>query len=209
MVSGFSFSGVSSHFFSPQQREKIENTVIGIAGAGGIGSNLAIMLVRSGFSRFVVADFDVVTISNLNRQAYTPAQLGRIKVDCLQEICTAINPDLAMETHPVRVDRSNARGLFSSCDILFEAFDDAAAKAMLFSEFMAAGKLLIGVSGIAGTGKSDEIVIRKIHHHCFMVGDAVSAVGGTIKPHAPRVMVAAAKMADIALDRVLHPDEAC
>ena len=43
---------------------------IGIAGAGGIGSNVAVNLVRSGVDNFIIADFDKIEESNLNRQYY-------------------------------------------------------------------------------------------------------------------------------------------
>ena len=58
-------------------------TKIGIAGLGGLGSNIAMMLARSGIRHFVLADFDTVDESNLNRQHYFPAHLGRKKTECM------------------------------------------------------------------------------------------------------------------------------
>ena len=49
---------------------------IGIAGLGGLGSNIASALVRNGVGHLVIADFDVVELSNINRQVYTPAHVG-------------------------------------------------------------------------------------------------------------------------------------
>lgn len=57
-------------YFSGEQLERIRRVKVGIAGAGGLGSNCAFNLVRSGFSDFVICDFDIVEPSNLNRQFY-------------------------------------------------------------------------------------------------------------------------------------------
>jgi sulfur carrier protein ThiS adenylyltransferase len=56
---------------------------VGIAGAGGLGSNCAAALVRSGIGALVIADFDVVTESNLNRQFYFRDQVGMQKTAAL------------------------------------------------------------------------------------------------------------------------------
>jgi sulfur carrier protein ThiS adenylyltransferase len=203
MENGFSFSEVTSFYHSPGQTEKLQRTAIGIAGAGGIGSNCALMLVRSGFDRLVIADFDRVTASNLNRQAFHACHIGKLKVDCLSALCTAVNPDAAITRHAIRIDATNIETLFSTCEVIIEAFDDAASKALLFSKYMNSEKLLVGVSGIAGIGHSERIAVREIRKNCFIVGDESSAVSELQMPHAPRVMVAAAKMADLVLSRVL------
>jgi len=204
---GFSYSDVSAFYHTPEQIKILQQTTIGIAGAGGIGSNCAVMLVRSGFSRLVIADFDRVSASNLNRQAYFVEHLGREKVECLQEVCTAINPDICITAHSLRIDREKVHAVYDECDVIIEAFDDAASKALLFSEYLHSDKLLIGVSGIAGIGNSERITLRKLRENCYLVGDEVSAVSATLKPHAPQVMVAAAKIADIVLSWALSPPQ--
>jgi sulfur carrier protein ThiS adenylyltransferase len=200
---GFSFSEVSANYFTPHEVITFQKTTIGIAGAGGIGSNCATMLVRSGFSRFIIADFDRVTASNLNRQAYCADHIGREKVACLREICAAINPAVSIAEYPIRIDSASIHGIFDECDAVIEAFDDPVSKALLFSEYLHSGKLVVGVSGIAGIGTSDRIAVRTLRKNCFIVGDEVSAVSATLKPHAPGVMAAAARMADIVLSWAL------
>ena len=204
MKERFNFEEVTAQFYSPHQISLLRKVKIGIAGAGGIGSNCTVMLVRSGFSQFIVADFDRVTASNLNRQAYTVTHLDRIKVECLKRICREINPAITMKSYDRRIDKNNIHEIFDSCDVIIEAFDDAASKALLFSEYPHSEKLLVGVSGIAGIGNSESITIRNVGKNCYIVGDHVSAVGPTLKPHAPRVTVAAAKMADIVLSWALE-----
>ena len=200
----FSFSRVTAAYYTPEQAEILESITIGIAGTGGIGSNCALLLVRSGFYRFTLIDFDTVTTSNLNRQAFTSAHIDRLKVKCLHELCTAINPAVEITPYAARIDSANVLQLFDNCDVIIEAFDDAESKALLFSSYLDSGKLLVGVSGIAGIGGTDRISIRKIRKNCYIVGDEVSGVTETVKPFAPRVMVAAAKMADLVLSKVLE-----
>ncbi|MCX7726313.1 MAG: sulfur carrier protein ThiS adenylyltransferase ThiF [Chitinispirillaceae bacterium] len=198
----FYFSDVTSFYFTSSELNKIRQHTIGIAGVGGIGSNCAVLLVRSGFSKFIIADFDKVSLSNLNRQIYLPQHINRLKVECLVEICKSINPEIEVSAFPIKIDSSNIN-IFDKCDIVIEAFDNASSKAMFFSQLINSGKLLIGVSGIAGIGKSEEIKIRKIRENCYIVGDENSEVSEKLKPYAPRVTIAAAKIADLILSYVL------
>ena len=94
---------------------------IGIAGLGGMGSNVAVMLVRSGFRDLVVADFDTVDESNIARQAYLPRHLGMSKTDALVSVLHDIDPEASVEVHDTRLDTSNAAGIFSACDVVCEA----------------------------------------------------------------------------------------
>ena len=203
MEERFTFLDVLKNYYSSTEINILHHKKIGIAGAGGIGSNCAITLVRCGFSHFSIADFDRVTISNLNRQIYLAEHNNRLKVKCLQELCSAINPAVRIDTFPVRVDSTSVRDIFNSCDIIIEAFDDPESKTLLFNEYLHSGKLLVGVSGISGIGNSDRIAIRKIHENCFIVGDETTGVSESQKPYAPIVTIAAAKMADLVLSKVL------
>lgn len=202
----FCFLDVCRFYFTDEEINRIRNCTIGIAGAGGIGSNCAVLLVRSGFCRFVITDFDKVSFFNLNRQVYLPQHINRLKVKCLEEICRSINPDVQIESLPIKIDKDSI-SVFDKCDIIVEAFDDASSKAMLFSKFINSDKFLIGVSGIAGIGNSDDIRVRKIRENCYIIGDEISEVSEKSKAYAPRVTLAAAKIADIILSYVIKPFE--
>ncbi len=80
---------------------------IGIAGVGGIGSNVAIILVRSGIDTLTLVDFDRVEAANLNRQFYFADQVGRLKVAMLAENLRRIRPGIAIETVVARLDAGN------------------------------------------------------------------------------------------------------
>lgn len=200
----FCFESVSAQFFASEQLEKIKNTRVGIAGAGGLGSNCALFLARSGFEKFVIADFDNVEPSNLNRQVYFPSHIGRPKVECLREILLSLNPQIAAESHTVRVDESNCSRIFGECEVVVEAFDRAEAKAMVVSSFLNSPRLLVSASGLGGYGDSDRIVTRRVRDNFYLIGDLESGVGDDRKPHAPCVTIAAAKQADVVLSWVLR-----
>jgi sulfur carrier protein ThiS adenylyltransferase len=202
-MADFSFGAVCGRYFSKKQYAAIRAATIGIAGAGGLGSNCAMHLVRSGFEKFIIADFDVVELSNLNRQAYIPQHVGRPKVNCLQELLQQINPGCSVEKHLIKVDASNAPGFFGPCDVVVEAFDTPECKAMIVNAFVDTGKLVVSASGLGGFGNSDRIVTRKVRDNFYCIGDGESGVDENMPPLAPCVGIAAAKQADVVLEWVL------
>lgn len=183
--------------------KKIQKFKIGIAGVGGLGSNCALNLVRSGFKKFKIVDFDIVEPSNLNRQFYFLDQLNTPKVEALKLNLLRINPDLEIEDINIKLERENIKQIFEDCDILVEAFDKAMYKAMMAESFFSSGKLLVCASGIGGWGKSDEIIVKKVHEKFYIVGDFISEVGKDIPPVSPRVNIVAAKQADVILSIVV------
>ncbi|NDV26857.1 sulfur carrier protein ThiS adenylyltransferase ThiF [Desulfovibrio sp. JC010] len=182
----------------------LQTVRIGIAGAGGLGSNCAMHLVRSGFKQFTIADFDTIEESNLNRQFYFAHQLGKNKVEALCENLKSINPDLDITAHTTKISRENMAGIFGECDVIIEAFDDAAAKKALVETFLPGGKLLITASGMGGAGSSDEIKTRKVRDNFYIVGDMKTECNDETPPFSPRVAICAAKQADIVLEHYLN-----
>ena len=130
-------------------QKKLDGATVGIAGLGGLGSNLAVFLARLGIGHMILVDFDVVDITNLNRQHYTMKDLGIPKTLALVEQLEAINPYLTYETYTERVVPSNVERLFSGCDVVVEAFDKPDQKAMLITEKR------LGHLYLCGDGKSD------------------------------------------------------
>ncbi len=193
------FEEALGRYLSQEQLQKIQSTKVGIAGAGGLGSNCAAALVRTGFRRIKIADFDVVDYSNLNRQFYFLDQAGRAKVEALAENLARINPDACIETETVRLESENLMDVFAGCDVVVEAFDLARYKRLIVETYIDSGKLLVSASGLAGWGNSDRIKVRRVRENFFMVGDTVTGVGPDTPPLAPCVMIAAAKQADVVL----------
>lgn len=182
--------------------KKIQNTKIGLAGAGGLGSNCALNLVRTGFKRFIIVDYDVVSHANLDRQFYFLDQVGKNKVDALKDNLNRINPEIEIKAVIKKIEASNVKELFNDCDIIIECLDIPEYKSMFVSESLKLNKLVIAVSGLGGLGNSDEIRINKINKNLIIVGDLKSDVSQ--KPAlSPRVNIAGAKQADIVLEYVL------
>ena len=182
---------------------KIQQVVIGIAGAGGLGSNCSVNLVRSGFTKFVIVDFDQVEYSNLNRQFYFYDQVGRPKVEALKENLLRINPNVELEIHQQRIEGDNIEELFQKCHMIVEAFDQASYKKLLVEHYINQNKLIVSASGIGGWDNSDQLKTHKVKDDLYIVGDLTSQVSKEVPPCAPRVAIAAAKQADIILAQTL------
>lgn len=194
-----SFGDVLTKYLKPEDLAKIRSLKVGIAGAGGLGSNCAMSLVRSGFSQLVIVDFDLVEASNLNRQFYFLDQIGRPKVEALKENLMRINPELQIEAVQEKLETERMREIFAYCDAVVEAFDNPIYKRKLVETFMTTGKLVVSASGLAGIGNSDQIKVRRIKDNFYLVGDLETAVRHDQPPLSPRVNVAAAKQADVVL----------
>ncbi|OHD07059.1 MAG: thiamine biosynthesis protein ThiF [Spirochaetes bacterium GWC1_27_15] len=192
------------NYFTEQELQKIQSVKIGIAGAGGLGSNCAFNLTRSGFKQFVICDFDVVEYKNLNRQFFFLDQVGIAKVLALKTNLSRINPDVEIIAKQVKLDYDNIEEIFSNCDIIVEAFDKANYKKMIAETFLPTNKILVSASGLAGIGNSDDIKTKKIRKNFYLIGDQKSAVSDKLPPCSPRVNIAAAKEADVILDLVIN-----
>jgi len=196
--------GLKAHFTDNQIR-RLGSVRVGIAGAGGLGSNVSIHLVRSGIGRMVVADFDRVAASNLNRQFYFIDQVGMKKVLALEANLKRINPDLDMQALDLRLNAANVGRVFEHCHIVVEALDRAQDKKMMAEAFMADRRLLVSASGIGGWGCSDRIRTLRVREAFYLVGDGHSEVSETMPPTSAVVGIAAAKQADVVVETILGP----
>ncbi len=195
------FHEMLSGYFTHDELARIGSTRLLVVGCGGLGSNAAVALVRSGFERFILADFDRVEPSNLNRQHYQLRQVGLRKTDALRSNLLAINPDLTIRMVNDRVTEDNLPALAAEADVVLEAVDSAETKAMLFHQVLAAKKPLVTASGVAGTGDCEKLQICR-RERFTLVGDLETSVE-TSRPLAPKVSAVAAIMADEILRMVI------
>ena len=179
----------------------LRRSSVGIAGAGGLGSNVAVALARAGVGRLVIADFDRIEPSNLNRQQYFLDQVGERKVVALRENLLAVNPYSLYEIHDVRINRRNAATIFARVDVLVEAFDKAAAKEMLIEASLSRfpGRPIVAASGLAGYGRNRKIHARRLGN-LYVCGDESSQCPKGISPMAPRVALVAAMQANLVVE---------
>jgi len=190
---------------TPGVHEKVRTATVGIAGVGGLGSAVAVALARIGVGRLVVADFDVVEPSNLNRQQYFIDQIGLPKVDALKTNLRRINPCVQVAPFFARLDKLNIPQVFGVVDVMVEAFDAPDQKAMLVETFLAScpGKPIVAASGMAGFALSNTILTRRAATNLYLVGDGETAARVGEGLMAPRVGIAAHHQANAVLRLLL------
>ena len=196
------FEGGLTTCLSREQIDRIQSKQIGIAGAGGLGSNVAAMLARSGFRKFVVMDFDTVEPANLNRQFFFLEDVGKPKAGALAARLRSINPNIVCDCHDTAWHPTLAVDPFLPCDILIEAFDKAETKAAFINHYSDKAPYIVSGNGMAGISGPPLSVHR--HGNVFIIGDEQTEAGDRHPPMAPRVTVCAAMMAEIVLKVVLE-----
>ncbi len=189
----------------PAVLDALRRSAVGIAGAGGLGSNVAVALARAGVGRLVIADFDRVEPSNLNRQQYFLDQVGERKVVALRENLLAVNPYSLYEVHDVRINRRNAARVFGRVDVLVEAFDKAEAKEMLIEASLSRfpGRPIVAASGLAGYGGNKKIHTRRLGN-LYICGDEATQCPKGVSPMAPRVALVAALQANLVVELLVR-----
>ena len=175
---------------------------IGIAGAGGLGSNCAIALARSGIGTLVLADYDVIEESDLSRQYYFSDQTGMLKTVALKENISRINPDVFVIIYQTKLDRINIPEIFAGCDVIVEAFDDSEMKEMLIEtvQIKMPGTPLVTGSGLAGLGNTDSLRCRKIDETLYICGDESHKPSDGFPSMAPRVGIVANMQAHVVIE---------
>jgi len=202
---------VESEFFSrhdPELLSVLRKSVVGIAGAGGLGSNAAVSLARAGVGKLIIADMDRVYPSNLNRQYYFLDQIGQLKVKALLENLKRINPFSQYEVHPVRVTARNLEKLFSEAEIMVEAFDLASEKSMLINTWLSLfpDRPIVAASGISGFGKNNKLRTRRLGR-LYLCGDEESEPDEKVSPMAPRVGIVANMQANLVLELLIRKSQ--
>ena len=185
---------------------ELKNATVGIAGLGGLGSNVAVALTRLRLGKLIIADFDVVEESNLNRQHYYHDQIGMPKTQASMDNLKRINPDADITAHRVRLTPENIVELFKDADVIAECLDRAEQKQMLVETVLTRMRhtVVVTVSGIAGLGRSNEIVTRRISDRLIFVGDGKSGTGAGIPLTAPRVGIAAHHQANAVAEIIVN-----
>jgi len=181
---------------------------VGIAGAGGLGSNCAVALARTGIGTLVIADYDVVEKGNLNRQYYFLKQTGLPKTEALKENISLINKDVSVITHNVLITSGNIPEIFEKCDVIVEALDSKEMKEMLIETVqkkMPGLPIIVG-SGLAGWGNCESIKCRKIDDTLYVCGDETTEVSDEMPPLAPRVGIVANLQADTVLEILMKKE---
>lgn len=191
---------------TPNVHYKLKNSKVAIAGLGGLGSNIAIMLARIGVGHLFLVDFDIVEPSNLNRQSYYISHLGMPKTEALKSQIEQINPFIKVETKHTRVTEENVKDLFTGFDVVCEAFDRPDAKSMIVRiglEQLPSTTKIVAASGMAGYESSNSIKTTKPMNRLYLCGDLENGAGVGNGLMAPRVNVCAGHQANMILRLLL------
>ena len=188
--------------------KKLKKAKVCILGLGGLGSNVATLLARSGIGYLKLVDFDIVEASNLNRQQYRISHIGMKKTEAIKTIIKEINPFVEIEVLNKKIDKENILSIVGDVEIVVEAFDVAETKAMAIEELLINGnKILVSASGMAGLGSANEIITRKIRDNFYLVGDNYSDYEEYSGIMSTRVMLCAAHQANIVLRIILGEEK--
>ena len=111
--------------FGEKGQEKLKNSTVFIAGAGGLGSPIATYLAVAGIGHIILADMDVVELSNLNRQIlHWDVNVGHYKVESAREKLVGINPHVKVTALQIRIDEENVLELTKGADVIIDAMDN-------------------------------------------------------------------------------------
>ncbi|MBF0406583.1 MAG: sulfur carrier protein ThiS adenylyltransferase ThiF [Candidatus Riflebacteria bacterium] len=193
---------------SPGIHSKLKKACVGIAGCGGLGSTVAVALARVGIGHLIIADYDVVEPSNLNRQQYFVDQIGMLKVEALKINLDRINPNIKITTFASILDSANIPLIFKSVDVLVEAFDKADQKAMLVETAAVSfpyKPIVLGV-GMAGYGASELLKTRPMGNW-YVCGDEMTQAAPGHGLMAPRVGIVAHLQANLVMEILLGKDK--
>ncbi|MGM9979211.1 MAG: sulfur carrier protein ThiS adenylyltransferase ThiF [Clostridium sp.] len=198
---------ISRH--TPYVYEMLKKGRVAIAGAGGLGSNVALSLARVGVGFIKIIDFDVVEPSNLNRQQYYVKHIGMKKVNAIKEILKEVNPFVNIEAIDKKIEKENIQELFKDVDIIVEAFDNPEYKAMLVSEVLTKfkDKKIVSASGMAGFYSNNIIQTKKINKRFYICGDFVNEAKINDGLMAPRVAIVANHQANMVVRLLLGEEE--
>ncbi|WP_243684691.1 HesA/MoeB/ThiF family protein [Methanosarcina barkeri] len=118
--------------FGEEGQEKLKNAKVLVAGAGGLGSPVSTYLAIAGVGKIILADFDSVDPSNLNRQfLHHQKDIGRLKIESAKEKLLSMNPDIEVETIVEMLTESNLENLVPECDVIVDALDNLETRHML------------------------------------------------------------------------------
>jgi adenylyltransferase/sulfurtransferase len=138
----------SRHIILPEVgvegQEKLASSRIFIAGMGGLGSPAALYLAAAGVGKFGIVDFDVVELSNLQRQViHTTADLGKPKVESARETIKAINPDATVHEYRQRITSETITNIIFDYDLVLDGTDNFSTRFLLNDVCLLSGKTMV------------------------------------------------------------------
>jgi len=139
---------------SAGQRKLMQSKAL-IIGAGGLGSPSAVYLALAGVGTIGIVDFDVVELSNLQRQIlHHTSDVGRSKVDSARDNIKSYNPDVNVVLHDVRLESDNAIDIISQYDLVINGADNFATRYLVNDACYLLNKTLVDASILIFDGQA-------------------------------------------------------
>lgn len=133
--------------FNIEGQKKLKAARVLVIGTGGLGAPLLLYLTAAGVGTIGIVDFDVVDISNLQRQVlFTTADIGRPKVEAASERLKALNPHIRFEVFNTRLDSTNALEIISQYDVVADGTDNFQTRYLVNDACVLAGKVNVFAS---------------------------------------------------------------
>lgn len=140
-----------------------EKTIL-VAGVGGVGGTALECLARSGFNKFLLVDFDVVDVTNLNRQIlFTSKDVGKSKVECAKKHIEEIDSSIDITIINCKIGESNLAQLdFSKVDFIVDAIDDINGKFELYKFSLENNIPLISSLGMGNRVDPEQVTLTTL-----------------------------------------------
>jgi len=162
----------SRHILLPQieyvGQEKLTQSHALVVGAGGLGSPAALYLAASGVGTLTICDFDVVDLTNLQRQVvHTTASVGINKAVSAQNTLLSINPEVNINTVCERSSEADFTKLISAADVVLDCSDNFATRYMLNKLCVQLTKPLVSGAAIGFEGQVTVYDMRSDASPCY------------------------------------------
>ncbi len=161
----------TSLLLGEEKLERLQQAHVLVVGLGGVGAYAAEMLVRAGVGRMTIADADVVSLSNINRQLVAlHSTIGRLKADILAERLRDIAPDLQLTVVAKYIHDEETNTLLDAApyDYVVDAIDTLSPKLALIKGTLDRGYAVVSSMGAGAKTDPTQMEIADIAktHHC-------------------------------------------
>ncbi|MBI9106478.1 MAG: HesA/MoeB/ThiF family protein [Spirochaetales bacterium] len=166
-------------------QKKLKQATVFIAGAGGLGSSASIYLAAAGVGRLIIADYDLIDMSNLNRQIlYSTAAIGELKAESARRRLTELNPEIAVEIRTVKLEGDISK-LIDGADLIIDCLDNIETRYVL-NDFSLKTRIPIvhgGINGYAGQisfiAPPETACLRCIFPDAYKADGPIPVIGAT------------------------------
>ena len=135
-------------------QEKLLNSKVLVIGAGGLGSPAILYLAAAGVGTIGIVDFDVVDLSNLQRQIiHNTERVGTPKVESAKRTVEMLNPDVKVITYNTRISKENIMDIIKDYDVVLDGTDNFPTRFLINDACYFAGKPLVSAAMLRFEGQ--------------------------------------------------------